>query len=303
MTPFWILLGFFALIPLVLTALAYYRAHRSRTFWRRTSGEILSFACSHQIPEVTYRYEVNGAPQEGRAIIPGVYRFKEPKVVLPNSLFLHADGSLRFAPGTKLDVFYDPAHPEDAALIPGIGVHPWSMMLACAALLTILSIALTPPLAALLHPVQWAGLAFIFMGAMPLAFWFKFRKRERLTRTFLPVEGELLSAEISRESASHGETRKTAYDIVVHYRYEVGGNLYESRQLRSIWDLRSLLTRREAEERLAELRAQPRLTVHYHPAAPWDAFLWRKSAAMLLAPLFLFLVAEGVGWYLLLYAR
>lgn len=136
MSPWgWLVLAL-TFLTSAITVLGFYgpevwNGHRSAG-WPRTDGRVLEVDVTHyQGPEtghthaawVRYRYTVDGRTYEAERV-----RFSPVKERGPEADVL-ARAAAAFPVGSKHDVFYDPADPARACLIPGISpLLLWSLV-------------------------------------------------------------------------------------------------------------------------------------------------------------------------------
>lgn len=286
---------FVSIIGWMLIALIW-RGWRSASSWARTTARIKTFGVSFGVPAVSYEYEVNGSKLTGSGIVPGVLAGKSQGTTLPKSVYLKADGSLKFPPNAEVDVFYDPQKPSDAALRPGIPPGIWKGF---ALLLLFIGIP-----AEIYEHRAWAGkhgvdlvlAALMCGGAISLALGLKWLRSYFRSRSFPSTTGRLLKANIAYASGGEGGG---GYVPTVQYDYTVNGALYESSQLTSV-SFQVLKSRTEAQSFVDRLRAEPSVTVYYDPQAPWVGFLQHSSIWSVFLPALMGLAFVGislVGWF------
>jgi hypothetical protein len=120
--------------------------------------------------------------------------------------------------------------------------------------------------------------------------WVTLVRRYWRSRQFPSVEGKLLKAEISSESA--GES--SGFVPQVEFEYEVDGTMYRSRQLTALNV--SVLRARAVDVKpvIDALQAMPKLEVYYDPQAPWDAFLKHCPVLAVFVPLLIGVPLAGI---------
>jgi len=269
------------------------RGIQSRSSWKRTTGKIKNFGVSYGTAEVTYDYDVDGQTLTSSGIVPGPIAGYQSGIRVPKSVYLNPDGTLKFPPGSETTVYYNPARPNDAVLIPGISPGLWK---------------------GLLFPLIFAGLiwmgyqhwpwvekrALLFFGALFTAasiwifcYGLACNGRYRRTRAFPSTHGTLLKAEVVF-SQGNGQNNSGGFVPSVQFEYEVNGQLFQSRQFPAL-NARAMQNKpQKVQARLDALKEQKPLVVFYDAVAPWDAFLehgpkWGAFAPMLMAiPFFAF---------------
>ena len=241
---------------------------------------------------MSYEYEVNGSKLTGSGIVPGALAGKSRGTTLSKSVYLRADGSLKFPPNAEVDVFYDPKKPSDAALVPGVPPGLWKGF---ALLLLFIGIP-----GELYEHRAWAGrngvdlalAALMGGGAISFAISLKWLRNYFRSRGFPSTTGRILKAEVAY--ADGGEGGGGGYVPVVQFDYTVNGALYESSQLTSV-SFHVLKSRAEAQSFVDRLRAEPGVTVYYDPRAPWVGFLQHSSIWSVILPAIMGLAFVGIS--------
>jgi len=283
-----IFVGFFAWIM----GAVIWRGWKSSSSWARTTGCVKSFGVSNGIPAVTYEYEVNGGKFTGNGIVPGVLAGKSQGTKPAKSVYLRADGELKFPPKAEVDVFYDPKNPSDAALVTGIPPGLWK---GPACILVIAGIA-----GGIYGCRAWADkhvadlicAAFVCCGVFLLGCSVKWLRDYTRSRSFPTTSGRLLKAEVAYSS---GGGESGGYVPVAEFEYTVNGALYQSRQLTSNPTQVLKSRAKDVQPVIDRLRAGPTITVYYDPQAPWVGFLEHGSVLGALLPVFMGLIFAGVG--------
>lgn len=122
MNPYILILAFFTLAGLVMAAWGWRNLRRARTFreWSTTQGVIESStfdsAADDPLPRIEFSYEVAGQ-RHRRAL-------DFPSGLTP-SRELARSYIGRYPPGAKVNVYYDPARPEQATLERKTGHDDW----------------------------------------------------------------------------------------------------------------------------------------------------------------------------------
>lgn len=273
---------------------SFLRVRTSRTTWLRTTGRIKSFGVNYGTPTVTYDYTVNAQTFEGGKFTPGpVISYSSGSgTSFPKSFFLHPNGTLKFAPGSDVEVFYDPSRPTDACLIQ-------EMPSAKGLLIVIPLLAIF--ILGFLH-LDWLKIhlsvifpsAFVLMGLCALLYGSTWLKRAFRSRNFFSTSGILKKAEVVYSPGNGGG----GYLAEVEFEYQVDGALYRSRQLKNLplWVLKS--REKDAQALVDRLRAQPSLRIFYDPKAPWDGFLEHVSLLGALTPSLLAIPSIAMGFFL-----
>ncbi len=257
-----------ALLFLLLAGMR--RGVQSASSWRRTAACIKTFGMTEGAPGVLYEYKVDGTSFSSSAVVPGAFFFrKNGGVKAPKSLCVNPDGSLKFAPGAQVDVFYNPRNPADAVLVPG--VQAGEVVKQALIGLTLTGVPLIgwqnrDWLEIHQHAVI-LGVFFLF-GAICGGATLFFLRRCLLTRNYPFVMGRLLNASV----AYCGDSEGSGYMPVVDYEYTVNGQRFQSQQLSAI-PVRVMSSQNTAQAKVDRLLATPEVKVYYNPRAPWEAFL------------------------------
>ncbi len=124
LNPYTIILSLFLVAGLATTAWGWKilaRGRRTRQ-WPTVEGKVVHSAVKDQdsIPDIAYAYAVSGV--EYRA----TYQF--PGGTQP-SQELTATYLAKFPTGSKVTVHYDPNHPDQATLEPGVGRGDWLILM------------------------------------------------------------------------------------------------------------------------------------------------------------------------------
>lgn len=272
------------------------RAHNSRMNWSRTPGRILSFGVTYGAAAVYYEYTVNGQTRTGTKFSPGPFAKSSHTGTPEKSLYLNLDGSLKFMPKSTVEVYYDPANPADAALVPGLQPGFWKGIVGVLFVLGLF----VGGLRMMTGHDQWLkahGLmlfGIFFSGAGVFLFFYAWRclGRLRRSRDFPSVPGRVLKAEIRYSS---GGESSGGFVPVVEFEYEVGGRLYRSKQLTAISAQVLKSNRKNVQPMIDQFLADPAVDVYYDPQAPWDGFLSHGPSWGAWMPLAMSLVFAGVG--------
>ncbi len=276
-----------------------WRGMKSGSSWARTTGRIKTFGFHYGVTEVQYDYGVNGELLTGGCITPGLLAGTAQGVHLPRSIYLNPDGSLKFAPGAEVPVFYDPKRTSDAALVTGVRAGVWRA-LAGLVLVCGLGWAGFDREDWLSRHVETAfGSLFVLGGIVILYIGFRGLRRYLRTRDFASTNGRLLNADVAYSSS--GGEGVGGFAPVVQFEYEVEKVLYRSRQLTAIQAQVQDSRKKDAQLKIEQLRAQPEVTVYYDPRAPWDGFLRHGPLWGVIAPMAMGLVFGGVGVAMLLF--
>jgi len=271
-----------------------WRGWKSRTSWARTTASIKTFGISYGVPSVIYEYEVDGRKLTGNCIVPGAFAGGLRGTTPSKSVYLHADGSLKFPPNAEVDVFYDPKHPSDAALVTGIPAGIWKGF---ALILLLLGIAVS-----IYRYREWAGnhagnlvlAGFGCCGFFLFGWSLKWLKDYARSRGFPSTSGHLLKAEIVYLNGGVGAGGSSGFVPAVEFEYEVNGSLYRSSQLTSVFFQTLHYRPKDVQPMIDRLRAEPNITVYFDPQAPWVGFLQHGSVWSALIPVFMGLLSTSV---------
>ncbi|XHR30323.1 MAG: DUF3592 domain-containing protein [Chthoniobacteraceae bacterium] len=268
-----IFVAFFELIGgalLLLLLAGVRRGVQSASSWRRTTACIKTFGMTAGAPSVVYDYKVDGASFSSSAIVPGAFFFrKNGAVKAPKALCVNPDGSLKFAPGSQVDVFYNPRNPADAVLVPGVQVGEVIKQALIGLMLTgVPLIGWENRNWMSLHQQSVIPGFFFLVGAVCGGVTLFFLRRCLLTRNYPFVMGRLLNASV----AYCGDSEGSGYMPTVDYEYTVSGQCFQSQQLSAI-PVRVMTSKNAAQVKVDGLLAMPEVKVYYNPRAPWEAFL------------------------------
>ena len=281
--------AFFALLIGVILMAVIWRGCKSASSWARTTAQIKTFGVTFGVPAVIYEYEVDGSKLTGSAIVPGVFAGKSQGTALAKSVYIRADGSLKFPPNAEVDVFYEPKNPSDAALVIGIPPGIWKGIALLFFFVGIPSGIYEHRAWAAEHAVDLILSAFLCGGVVLLGVSLTWLKNYFRSRSFPSTSGHLLKGDVAFSSSGKGGG---GYFPVVEFEYQVNGARYQSRQLTSV-SFQVLKPQADAQSFIDRLCAEPNITVYYDPQAPWVGFLQHSSVWSVFLPALMGLVFLG----------
>lgn len=292
--------AFFAItgaIIVITPVLASIRRQKARRTWVRTRGHLEKLRHSYGSFEVEYTYTVNGEPYRGGNL--GVPLFRAIKGgTVQGASFMNRARAIQLRPGADVDVYFDPATPDDSALVvddPGTKLLPQFIGLLMIGGSTLFW--LRPELFAG-HPPRLFALLFGVIAMVLLVFFVRLLRRHLQTATALTTTGCITKGEIHYERNSDKSSRG-GYAAHIEFEYEVEGARYTSSQITAL-SVKTLKSQANAQRDLDGWLAQPEVTVLYLPGKPWDAFLRRGPAYGVAIPLIIALSFGTVGLFLFL---
>jgi len=290
--------GFFAVfgsILLLLPALSSRRRRAACRTWVRTRGHLDKFSCHYGAYEVEYTYTVDKKEFRGKNLVVSLSRKIKGGTTAAPSL-LSRDGTPRFRPGSAVDVYFNPAEPDDSALVvdnPGTSSLPQFiglLLIGGSALFWLQPGLFSGP------PLRLFASVFGVVAVACLALFAGLLRRHRETAAALEVAGCITKGELRYESGS-GKSGGGGYVPYLEFEYEVDGARYTSSQITAL-SIKTLKRQKDAQRDLDAWLAQREVTVFYLPGKPWDAFLRRNSAFGVAIPLIIALSFATVALFL-----
>lgn len=293
-TPARIFLGFFTLVVLLIgfATIVKVREVRAAAKWPKTSGRIIrsqpgfdliqrsreDMPANERIADIVYEYEVGGKTYRAS-------RFTLAEKVAPEDV---AGILERFPEGKSVDVFYDPANPQEATIdrdMPGLGRGCLIMFLVGLSFVAVAMVAVTrgPDIIQRGLPNAIVPLMAIFgLGGlvMTLVGW-NLVKSGFAARNWPKTMGRVTISDVhgfetvetrSNTSSSYSRTyRRKGHMPVVEYEYGVAGRTFKSRHVKLDSEVGG--SKSFAEGIAAKYPVGKIVTVRYDPANPERAYL------------------------------
>jgi len=103
----------------------------------------------------------------------------------------------------------------------------------------------------------------------------RWSEESRLIEAAVAVPAQVTAVQVDDWSSGTGTSRERHYKPIVRYRYEVGGQLYESERVTPLGDSGS---KQWAQGLVARFPVGSRVTAHVDPAEPANAFLVEQAS-------------------------